>query len=61
MKFLQKFRKSIMMAMKFLVIAALTLGFVNVWYTFYGETMISEVVNYVVVASYLLLILLAYV
>ena len=58
MKFLQKFRKSIMMAMKFLVIAALTLGFVNVWYTFYGETMISEVVNYVVVASYLLLILL---
>ena len=58
MKFLQKFRKSIMMVMKFLVIAALTLGFVNVWYTFYGETMISKVVNYVVVASYLLLIFL---
>ncbi len=58
MKLLIKFRKSIMMAIKFLVIAALTLGFINVWYTFYGETMISKAVNYVVIASYLLLILL---
>ena len=58
MKFLMKIRKTIMVAIKFLIIIALALGFTNVWYTSYVETMHSLVVNYVVIASYLLLIVL---
>lgn len=58
MKFLIKFRKSIMVIIKFMVIAAMTLGFTNVWYTNYGETMYSLAGNYVVIASYLFLIIL---
>ncbi len=58
MKFLIKFRKTIMVIIKFLFIAAMSLGFVNVWYTHYGETMYSLAGNYVVVASYLFLMIL---
>ena len=58
MKFLIKFRKTIMVIVKFFLIAALALGFTNVWYTSYGETMYSLAGNYVVIASYLLLTIL---
>lgn len=58
MKFLMKIRKTIMVVIKFLVIIALALGFTNVWYTNYETTMHSLVGNYVVIASYLLLIVL---
>lgn len=47
-----------MVIIKFLFIAAMSLGFVNVWYTHYGETMYSLAGNYVVVASYLFLMIL---
>ncbi len=58
MKFLIKIRKTIMVVIKFLVIIAMALGFTNVWYTSYGETMHSLAGNYVVIASYLLLVVL---
>ena len=58
MKFLIKFRKTIMVIIKFMIIAAMALGFTNIWYISYGETMHSLAGNYVVIASYLLLLVL---
>lgn len=58
MKFLMKFRKTVMVIIKFFIIVAVALGFTNVWYTYYGETMYSLAGNFVVIASYLLLTVL---
>ncbi len=54
MKFLQKFRKTVMFIIKLIIVFAMTLGFISVWYNSYPETIYSRAGNYVVLASYLL-------
>lgn len=58
MRLLIKFRKSVMTVVKLMLVAAMTLGFMNVWYNRYGETIYSLGANYVILFSYLLLFLL---
>lgn len=57
MKLLMKLRKTVMFLIKFSIIAAMALGFLNVWYNYYGDTIYSGNGNYVVLASYLLLLI----
>ncbi len=58
MNFLRKIRRTVMLAVKFFVITALILGFVNIWYSDFGDTMRSRIANYVVIFSYVLLVFL---
>lgn len=58
MKLLVKFRKSVMTGIKILIVFAMVLGFMNVWYNYYDETIYSRNGNYVVLFSYLLLFML---
>ena len=58
MKLLVKFRKTVMTVLKALIVISMTLGFMNMWYNYYGQTIYSMRGNYVVLFSYLLLFLL---
>ena len=57
MKLLMKLRKTVMFLIKFFIIAAMALGFLNVWYNYYGDTIYPGNGNYVVLASYLFLLI----
>ena len=50
-----KFRKSIMLAVKIMIIAATTLGFIETWNSNYTDTLFSKNGNYVVIFSYVLI------
>lgn len=53
MKILVKFRRTVMITVKVLLVLATTAGFVNGWYTHYADTTFSARGNYVVILSYL--------
>lgn len=55
MKSLIKIRKSVMLLVKFFIIAAVTVGFIQVWITGYEKSLFSNKGNYVVIFSYVLL------
>ncbi len=48
-----KFRKSVMFAVKVLIVAAVTLGFIEVWNTCYLDTLFSKNGNLVVIFAYI--------
>ena len=54
MKTLIKFRKSVMLGVKTLIVIAVTLGFVEFWSTNYVETLFSLRGNFVVILSFVL-------
>lgn len=58
MKLLMKFRKTIMFLTKLGIVAALTLGFVDMWFNNYGESVFSLGSNYIVIGSYVLILIL---
>ena len=55
MKSLIKIRKSIMLFVKILIVATVTVGFIQVWITKYAESLFSNKGNYVVIFSFVLL------
>lgn len=55
MKSLIKIRKSIMLFVKIMIVAAVTVGFIQVWITKYAESLFSNKGNYVVIFSFVLL------
>lgn len=55
MKNLVKFRKSIMLFVKLMIIASVTVSFIQIWITGYSESLFSNKGNYVVIFSYVLL------
>ncbi len=58
MKLLIKFRKSVMTAVKLLIIMAMTLGFISVWRNYYCETEYVRGASYVILSSYFIFFLL---
>lgn len=57
MNILMKFRKSIMLLMKIMIIAAMTFIFIDCWQSSYETALFSNKGNYVVVFSYLVILL----
>ena len=55
MKNLVRLRKSIMLFIKIMIVAAVTVGFIQVWITGYVEALFSNKGNYVVILSFVLL------
>ncbi len=55
MKDLVRVRKSIMLFTKIMIVAAVTVGFMQVWTTGYEESLFSNKGNYVVILSFVLL------
>lgn len=55
MKILIKFRKSIMLFVKIMIVTAVTVGFIQIWISNYVESLFSNKGNYVVILSYILL------
>lgn len=55
MKNLVKFRKSIMLFVKLMIVASVTVSFIQIWITGYSESLFSNKGNYVVIFSYVLL------
>lgn len=55
MKNLVMLRKSIMLFIKMMIVAAVTVGFIQVWITGYEESLFSNKGNYVVILSFVLL------
>ncbi len=55
MKNLVRLRKSIMLFVKIMIVAAVTVGFIQVWITGYEESLFSNKGNYVVILSFVLL------
>lgn len=55
MKNLVRLRKSIMLFVKMMIVAAVTVGFIQVWITGYVESLFSNKGNYVVILSFVLL------
>lgn len=55
MKNLVRVRKSIMLFVKIMIVAAVTVGFIQVWITGYVESLFSNKGNYVVILSFVLL------
>ena len=55
MKYLIKFRKTIMLCAKVLTVLAVTCGFVEVWQSAYPNTLMSGKGNYIVLFMYLIL------
>ena len=55
MKNLVRLRKSIMLFVKIMIVAAVTVGFIQVWITKYVESLFSNKGNYVVILSFVLL------
>ena len=58
MKLLIKFRKSVMIMVKLLIIVAMTLGFVWVWRNFYCDIQYVRGASYVVLSSYFIFFML---
>ncbi|MEE0947045.1 MAG: sugar transferase [Acutalibacteraceae bacterium] len=56
MKILMQLRKTVMFIIKFMIVASMTLGFIDVWYRNYGDFLYSWGSNFVVMISYLLLL-----
>lgn len=56
MDILIKFRKSIMMLLKLLIMTALVFAFVCIWFNWYEEALFSDKGNYVVGLSYILIL-----
>ncbi len=54
MNILMKFRKTIMFMVKVAIVAAMTLGFVSMWYNNYEDSVYSVGSNYIVIGSYVL-------
>lgn len=52
---LVKFRKSIMLFVKLMIVASVTVSFIQIWITGYSESLFSNKGNYVVIFSYVLL------
>ena len=48
MKLLMKFRKTIMFIIKFGIIAAMAMGFMNIWFNYYQDAVYSVGSNYIV-------------
>lgn len=55
MKRIIKFRKSIMLLVKALIVASMTCAFVDVWRNFYPQSVFSQRGNYIVVLAYVLI------
>ena len=55
MKNFIKFRKTVMLSIKILLVAAITLGFIETWNSSYVDTLFSKNGNYVVIFSYVLI------
>ena len=55
MKLIIKLRKSIMLFVKMIIIAAATTGFIQIWITSYAQSLFNNRGNYVVVLSFVLL------
>ena len=56
METLIKFRKTVMMAVKIMLVIAITLGFIETWNSNYTETLFSKNGNYVVIFSFVLIL-----
>ena len=56
MKFLIKFRKSVMLLVKFMMIASVTFSFIDVWVNHYPDAMLYRNGNYLIVFSFVLLL-----
>ncbi len=56
MKFLMKYRKSVMFFIKALIIAAISFGFYNVWINYYPDAMLHRNGNYLIFFSFVLLL-----
>ena len=55
MKFLIKFRKSVMYFVKTLIVAAITFNFINIWVNYYPDAMFFRNGNYLIAFSYVML------
>ena len=55
MRFLIKFRKSVMLFLKMLIVASVTLAFLSVWFYFYTDAMLYRNGNYLILFSFVLL------
>ncbi len=55
---LVKFRKSVMLVIKMLLIAALTFSFIETWVTYYTDSLFSRNGNYVVIFSFVFILML---
>ncbi|MEE0896056.1 MAG: hypothetical protein U0L88_00290 [Acutalibacteraceae bacterium] len=58
MKFLIKFRKSVMYFVKTLIAAAVTFFFVNIWVTYYPDAIFFRNGNYLIAFSYVMLFII---
>lgn len=57
MEVLIKFRKSIMLCLKMLIIFAMLFTFISIWQGFYSYSIFSNIGNYLIVLSYLVIII----
>lgn len=57
MKTLVKFRKSVMLAIKIMIVASITLGFIETWVTNYTDSLFSKNGNYVVIFSFIFILI----
>ena len=57
MNILNKFRKSIMLCFKLVLVLSMTFVFIGCWQGYYVEALFSNKGNYVVVFSYLVILL----
>ena len=55
---LVKFRKSVMLIVKMLIIAALTFSFIETWVTYYTDALFSRNGNYVVIFSFVFILMI---
>ena len=55
MKFLMKFRKTVMLFVKALILLSVTLCFIDIWLKFYPDSVFYRNGNYLIVFSYILL------
>lgn len=53
-----KFRKSVMLIVKILIIAALTFSFIETWVTYYTNSLFSRNGNYVVIFSFVFILII---
>lgn len=55
MKLLMKLRKTFMLCVKIMIVAAITVGFIHTWISNYVESLFSNRGNYVVILAYVLI------
>ena len=56
MKTLVKFKKSVMLTIKIMIVASITLGFIETWVTNYTDSLFSKNGNYVVIFSFIFIL-----